>query len=347
LTIDGPPARPRKGPSMSDVARRAGVALGTVSNVLNNPEIVSDDTIKRVQTAIDQLGFVRNRAARSLAAGTSSTIGFVLADLSNSFFVDMARGAEEVAEEFRMSLLLADSDVIENKQRRYLELFDEERVAGILLAPIPGLLGGLRPVLDHGRDVVLLNDTAESIELCSVVVNNEHGGYLAAKHLIELGRRRIMFAGGDSPAPLRDRQLGVRRAVAETGEGVAVEFIPTPEVRAADGRLVGELIKSRPPLERPDAIVAGADLLALGILQSFADADIRVPDDIAIIGHDNNRAAWDSVIPLSTIAQPGQDVGAAAARLLVDEIRSAASHRHRTVTLEPTLVVRESTVGRR
>jgi len=334
-------------PSMSDVARLAGVALGTVSNVLNNPEKVSTDTLARVQSAIDELGFVRNRAARSLAAGTSSTIGFVLVDLSNSFFVDMARGAEEVAEEEGMSLLLANSDVLEAKQKRYLNLFDEERVAGILLAPIPGHPDGLQRVRGHGRDVVLLNDSTDAKDICSVVVNNVHGGYLAARHLIELGRRRILFAGGDdSLVPVRDRRIGVERAIAETNGAVSLDVIVTDEVQAKHGREVGSVVLSRAAADRPDGIVAAADLLALGILQSLAGSDIRVPEDIAIIGHDNNRAAWDGVIPLSTISQPGHDVGASAAALLIEEIRQPARHVHKKVILEPSLIARESTLGR-
>jgi len=334
-------------PSMSDVARLAGVALGTVSNVLNNPEKVSADTLARVQSAIDELGFVRNRAARSLAAGTSSTIGFVLVDLSNSFFVDMARGAEEVAEEAGMSLLLANSDVLEAKQKRYLNLFDEERVAGILLAPIPGHPDGLQRVRGHGRDVVLLNDSTDAKDICSVVVNNVHGGYLAARHLIELGRRRILFAGGDdSLVPVRDRRIGVERAIAETNGAVSLDVIVTDEVQAQHGREVGSLVLARPAADRPDGIVAAADLLALGILQALAGSDIRVPEDIAIIGHDNNRAAWDGIIPLSTISQPGHDVGASAAALLIEEIRQPARHVHKKVILEPSLIARESTLGR-
>lgn len=334
-------------PSMSDVARLAGVALGTVSNVLNNPEKVSADTLSRVQSAIDELGFVRNRAARSLAAGTSSTIGFVLVDLSNSFFVDMARGAEEVAEEAGMSLLLANSDVLEAKQKRYLNLFDEERVAGILLAPIPGHPDGLQRVRGHGRDVVLLNDSTDAKDICSVVVNNVHGGYLAARHLIELGRRRILFAGGDeSLVPVRDRRIGVERAIAETNGAVSLDIIVTDEVQAVHGRWVGDTIRARAAADRPDGIVAAADLLALGILQSLAGSEIRVPEDVAIIGHDNNRAAWDGIIPLSTISQPGHDVGASAAALLIEEIRQPGRHVHKKVILEPSLIARESTLGR-
>ena len=335
-------------PSMSDVAKRAGVALGTVSNALNSPDKVSADTLKRVHLAIEELGFVRNRAARALAAGTSNTIGFVLADLSNSFFVDMARGAEEVAQEHKMAVLLANSDVMVPKQKTYLNLFDEERVAGILLAPIPGYFEGMQKARSHGRDVVLLNATADEPEICSVVVNNELGGYLAAKHLIGLGRTKLMFAGGyDQVVPLRDRRSGAQRAVDETDGAVTIEHVPTPEVQAEHGRTVGAAILSRIPSERPDGVVAAADLLAIGLLQTLSAANVRVPEDIAIIGHDNNQSAWDSHIPLSTISQPGHDLGAAAARLLIEEIKHPDRHVHRSVILEPSLLAKESSIGRR
>jgi LacI family transcriptional regulator len=222
-------------------------------------------------------------------------------------------------------------------------------VAGILLAPIPGHPDGLARVRGHGRNVVLLNDSTETNEICSVVVNNEHGGYLAARHLIGLGRRRLVFAGGGdtyAPAPLRDRQTGVERAVAESNGSVSLELVSTPEVQAEQGRQVGEHLLSRSPGDRPDGIIAAADLLALGILQSFAGSDVRVPEDIVIVGHDNNRAAWDGIIPLSTISQPGHDVGATAAALLIEEIRHPGRHVHKKVILEPALIARESTLGR-
>ena len=338
----------RRSASMSDVAKLAGVALGTVSNALNSPEKLSQDTLKRVQSAIEELGFVRNRAARSLAAGTSNTIGFVLADLSNSFFVDMARGAEEAAQEVKMSVLLANSDVLVPKQKTYLNLFDEERVAGILLAPIPGYLDGVKKARDHGRDVVLLNESTADASLCSVIVNNEHGGYLAAKHLIDLGRTRLMFAGlNDDVTPVRDRRAGVIRAVAEAGGSVTIEHFQTPEVRVEDGRLVADEILGRAELDRPDGVVAAADLLAVGLLQELtARSAIRIPADIAVVGHDNNQSAWNSTIPLTTISQPGHDLGVAAAQLLIDEIKHPGRHVHRTVVLEPTLIKKESSVGR-
>ncbi|QHC69256.1 LacI family DNA-binding transcriptional regulator [Rathayibacter sp. VKM Ac-2801] len=331
---------------MEDVARRAGVALGTVSNVLNRPSLVSAATRSRVQQVIDELGFAPNRAARALAAGTSSTIGFVVIDLSNSFFLDMARGAEQAAEAAGMTVVLGNADVRAIKQRTYLDLFVEEQVAGILLAPLPETAADAIGRLPSGRRLVFLNDSAVD-GACTVSADDEHGGYLAARHLIDLGRRRLAFAGDPAIAvPVRDRLRGVERAVAESNGAVSLELDLTPEVQVEDGRRFGHLLADRAAADRPDGVVAAADLLALGVLQSLlARSDLRVPEDIAVTGYDDNRSAWDSVVPITTLAQPGEAMGEAAMRLLLDEI-SDPEHVHRHEVLRPRLVIRGSTVPR-
>lgn len=327
---------------MEDVAKRAGVALGTVSNVINRPQKVSRATIDKVQRAINELGFVPNRAARALAAGTSNTIGVVIADLSNSFFVDMARGAESIAADSSINVVLANTDMRSSKQAANLDLFRQERMAGILLAPLPGadasLLSGRK-----GPPLVFLNDAA--IEgACTVSVDNEHGGYLAANHLLSIGRRRLLFAGDPAQAvPIADRLRGVERAVREVADA-SLELSYTPEVQAENGRTLGFEIMNRPKPERPDGIVAAADLLALGLVQILgADGSIRIPEDIAITGYDNNRAAWESLIPITTIDQPGEQIGSVAMALLLEEIRDPEGHEHVHSVLEPSLVVRAST----
>lgn len=341
----GDAATLRHPPRMSDVARRAGVALGTVSNVLNQPQLVARHTRERVQQAIDELGFVPNRAARALAAGTSGTIGLVVTDLSNSFFVDMARGAEREAAAASINLLIANTDMQLPKEASYLDLFREERMAGILLAPLPG--ADERFAEERGSTpLVFLNDAV--IEgSCTVSVDNELGGYLAAKHLIELGRRRLLFAGDpDFALVVRDRHRGAVRAVAESNGLVTLELARTSEVRAEQGRQLAHELLQRRPRQRPDGVVAAADLLALGIVQTLrVDSSIRVPQDIAITGYDNNRSTWDSLIPITTIAQPGEEIGAMATRLLLEEIASPRRHKHQHAVLQPSLVVRASTVN--
>ncbi|HET6560394.1 MAG TPA: LacI family DNA-binding transcriptional regulator [Marmoricola sp.] len=328
---------------MEDVARQAGVSLGTVSNVLNKPHMVSEKTREKVREAIQQLGFVPDRRARALAAGTSKTIGFVVIDLSNSFFLDMARGAEQEAQTAGFNVLLADSDMQVEKERVYMELFDEERVAGILLAPLPSPADDVVTSGRWGRDVVVLNSPVAE-DRCSVIVDDEVGGYRAARHLIERGRRRLVFAGGpDTLAPVRNRRRGVERAVAETNGAVGLSFLKSSELQAPDGRKLGHRLAAMAAGERPDGIVAAADLLALGMIQAvLAETELRFPEDLSLIGYDDNRAAWDSVVPITTMAQPGTEMGRVGARLLIEEIRSGRTHRHEHVVLEPTLLVRES-----
>ena len=328
-------------PRMEDVARHAGVALGTVSNALNSPQKVRPATLARVQRAIAELGFVPDGRARALAAGTSNTLGFVIVDLSNTFFLDMARGAELAATEAGMNVLLANADLAATKQDTYLTLFEQERVGGLLVAPVVGTDESLIALADR-RNVVALNHCPGG-DLCCVTVDNELGGYLAARHLVETGRRRLLFAEGpDRLEPLVLRQRGVERAVAETNGAVDLRVLPVEEVQVEDGRRLGHRLVALGEDERPDGIIAPADLLALGIEQTLlASSPWRIPADVALIGYDNNRAAWDNVVPISTIAQPGEAMGRAAARLLIEEIRGGP-HEHRHVVLEPELIVRAS-----
>lgn len=337
-------------PSIMDVARLANVSMATVSNTLNHPDKVSAATQARVTRAIDQLGFVRNSAARSVAAGVSSTIGLVLVDLGNSLFVDMAKGAEKQAEASGMNMLLANSDINLAKQDAYLHLFDEARVAGIILAPLDGSLVEMEKVRRHGRPVVLLNDTGTvSSSACSVVVDEVHGGYLAARHLIDEGRTRLAFVGSPHEFhAVRDRLLGAQQAVAEEGGGVSLELIEIGALKQSNGFTVGKDIVARQAEDRPDGIFAAADLVAVGCIQGLLTGDdIMVPHDIAVIGYDNNRFASESMIPVSTIAQPAYEMGQAATTLLLEEATDAAEHTHRRVTLKPTLIVRQSTVALR
>lgn len=331
---------------MTDVAALAGVALGTVSNALNHPQKVAPSTLLRVQSAISELGFVRNNQARSLATGQSNTMGLIVTDIGNSFFVDIARGAESGVAESGMTLLLANSDNSFAKQETYLDLFEQARFAGIMLAPFEASPETVHRLRSHGRPLLLLNVAVPIAEGCSIVVDNEHGGYLAARHLIDTGRRRLAFVGGpDRLEPLLERRLGVERAVEEARGSVSLEEIIVEAVNSPQGRAVGDDIWARGADDRPDGVVAASDLLALGMVQSLSGR-MNIPRDIAIVGYDNNSAVRESVIPISTIAQPGREMGLHGARLLSDEVRSRSSrdHSHEQLVLKPTLIVRGSSV---
>jgi LacI family transcriptional regulator len=330
--------------SIRDVAERAGVSVGTVSNVLNHRERVTPDSVRRVNEAIAALGYVRNDAARQLRAGRSTTVGLVVLDVRNPFFTEIARGAEREADKHGLSVILANSDEDVAREARYLDLFEQQRVRGILISPYQQVGPRLRELRDRGMPAVLVDRRSEDEGFSSVSVDDERGGYLAARHLLDGGRRRLLYTGG--PLDMRqidDRRRGARRAVDETA-GASLEILPATASQVAEGRLAGDEIASRPAAHRPDAVFCANDLGALGVLQSLSAHGIRVPDDIALIGFDDIDFAAAAVVPLSSVRQPSLLMGETALRILVEESddRSRAPEQ---VVFEPELVVRASTAS--
>ncbi len=336
------PRRARRS-TLADVARVAGVSVGTVSNFLNRPDKVAPARREAIEEAIRLLDFVPNGQARSLARGRSRAVGMIVTDLANSFFVDIARGAEDAASEAGHTLLVASSVNSEPKQRELVRVFDEARFAGLLIAPFESATDYREPEGIRGPSVML--NVARPVHYgSSVVSDDELGGYLAARHMIDLGRRWIHFVGGPSRlAPIKQRLDGVRRAIDESG-GVALSIEHVPfEDHLAEGAAIGRRFRELDALVRPDAIVSTSDLVALSVIHAV-QGGLRVPEDLAVIGYDNNAAARDAAIPVSTVAQAGMEMGAVAFQMLLEDLNDE-DHQHRMVTLEPHLVLRASSVG--
>jgi len=331
--------------SVKDVAALAGVSVGTVSNVMNQPAKVSVQTVQRVQAAIEQLGFVRNDAARQLRAGRSRAIGLIVLDVRNPFFTELARGAEDRASESGHSLILGNSDERTDREATYLDLFDEQRMHGILISPHGDITARLQRLRDRGIPVVLVDRTSPDDSFSSVSVDDVAGGSLAVVHLIEQGRRRIAFVGGPrSIRQVTDRLEGARRVVAEHPD-VRLETIETRALSVVEGRAAGVAILERPVAERPDAVFAANDLIAMGVLQALnMQGSLHVPRDIALIGYDDIDFASAAVVPLSSIRQPSRTIGATAVEILLAEADDAnTAPRH--IVFQPELIVRESTAG--
>ena len=158
--------------SIREVAAHAGVSVGTVSNVLNRPDIVAEPTRSRVRDAIKQLGFIRNESARQLRAGRSRTIGLVVLDVANPFFTDVARGVEDEASESGLAVILCNSDDQETKETHYLELLEEHRVQGILITPVSADDERLALLQQRGTPVVLVDSRSPTRGQCSVSVDD-------------------------------------------------------------------------------------------------------------------------------------------------------------------------------
>ncbi|MET4703314.1 LacI family DNA-binding transcriptional regulator [Frigoribacterium sp. UYMn621] len=331
--------------SVKDVAAVAGVSVGTVSNVMNRPEKVSLAVATRVQAAIDQLGFVRNDAARQLRAGRSSTIGLVVLDVRNPFFTDLARGAEDRAAADGFSVILGNSDEKADREATYLDLFEVQRMHGVLISPFGDITDRLRKLRDRGIPAVLVDRTSADDSFSSVSVDDIAGGALAVGHLLAKGRRRIAFIGG--PLEIKqvsDRLTGASTAVA-TVPGATLEVILTDGLSVIAGREAGAELVSRDPARRPDAVFAANDLVATGVLQALImqGADVRVPEHIALIGYDDIDFASAAVVPLSSVRQPSALIGQTAVEILLEEAADA-SLAPRQIVFQPELVVRESSV---
>jgi LacI family transcriptional regulator len=345
FVLDRPERQTMAALSVRDVALRAGVSVGTVSNVMNHPAKVSAATIENVQRAIKELGFVRNDAARQLRAGRSRAVGLVILDVGNPFFAEVARGAEDRAAAAGFSIIMGNSDEKPDRESTYLDLFEEQRMHGVLISPIGDITERLRALRGRGIPAVLVDRTTNDPSFSSVSVDDIAGGTLAVDHLVSVGRRRIAFVGG--PMEIRqvaDRLEGTRRAVA-AHDGVTLEVVETAGLTVAEGHAVGSDILSRAREDRPDAIFAANDLIAIGLLQALYSLGVAiVPDEIALIGYDDISFAEASVVPLSSIRQPSALIGATAVDILLQEAadREIAP---RQIVFQPELVVRTSTRG--
>ena len=332
--------------NVRDVAALAAVSVGTVSNVMNHPDKVAPATVARVQDAITALGFVRNDAARQLRAGYSHSIGLIVLDVRNPFFTDVARGAEDRAAESSLAMLLGNSDEKVQRENTYLDLFQEQRVHGVLISPLGEDLSRLRTLRERGTPTVLVDRQDNDGEFSSVSVDDVAGGYLAVRHLLDLGRRRIAFVGG--PRGIRqvgDRLQGAQQAIDEV-DGATLEVLEVDGLTVLHGRTAGEAVRERVAADRPDAIFAANDLLAMGVLQAFTMlGDVRVPQDVALIGYDDIDFASAAVVPLSSIRQPSALIGSTAVEVLLREAELGEDAPREQIVFQPELVVRASTAG--
>ncbi|MGY2898010.1 LacI family transcriptional regulator [Curtobacterium sp. PvP017] len=331
--------------SVREVAALAGVSLGTVSNVLNRPDKVAPTTVDRVQSAIATLGFVRNDSARQLRAGRSSTVGLIVLDGGNPFFTDVARGAEDAAMDKGLAVLIGNSDESTDRERTYVDLFEERRVAGLLISPAGDDLSRLARLRDQGTAVVLVDRRADDEHFASVSVDDVAGGRIAVEHLAATGRTRIAFVGGPSSIrQVADRHAGALSAA--RAAGIELEVLPTASLSVLEGRRVGEALQARPRAERPDAVFAANDLLAVGLEQAFImRGTIAVPEEIAIVGYDDIAFAEAAVVPLTSVRQPAQDLGRQAIELLTKQVELGQDIDLEHVEFTPELVVRQSSVA--
>lgn len=332
--------------ALRDVAARARVSAGTVSNYLNHPHRVAPRTAARISSAIKELGYVSNHAARQLRIGSSTTIGHVTFEVGNLSFAEFSAGAAERAREVGFSILIGSDGGTVEGEAAHLDLFEAQRVRGLLLSPVGAFpKRRIEQLRDRGIPTVLVGARADTDTCSSVSFDEVAGGELVAGHLIKGGRRNLLFVGGPlGIETVADRLTGARQVVRRTPDA-RLEVIEVESRTVAIGRAVGLAIGRRPAGERPDGVFAANDALAIGIMNGLREAPgIVVPDDIAVVGYDDSDFGAGALVPLTSIARPGRQYGRTAMDLLHTAI-TRSDGRHSRVVFQPQLVVRRSSAA--
>jgi LacI family repressor for deo operon, udp, cdd, tsx, nupC, and nupG len=333
--------------SLSDVARAAGVSISTASLALRTERRVSAETRARVLEAAKTLRYVPNELGRSMRSGRANTLGIVIQQttehiFSHPYFTETIGGITEVATAAGYPILLSVSSQ-EESEDAYLRLLDSRRADGIILLAIPLADTSAQRIVAAGLPVVLMGEWVHPTPICNICIDDRTAAIQAVEHLIALGRQRIAHIigkGGHSSAVRREE--GYRTALTRAGRTVDMSLLRHGDFSVESGRIAMESLLHQS--ERPDAIFAASDEMAVGALQVLHEHGVSVPGEIAVVGFDDVAMAQLTHPPLTTIHHPMREMARDAARLLIEQINGERVKD--TPTIFPThLVIRASSVS--
>jgi LacI family transcriptional regulator len=330
--------------SVKDVAALAKVSASTVSNYLNHPHLLGEASRERVRQAIAELGFVPNESARQLRAGTGKLLAVSLIDAWQPYFAELSRGVEDEIRATPWSLMFSNSNRDAQQERDNLDMFEAHRVQGVVIYPQGEVTARLERLAERGVKSVVVGPPHTSPRFASVPFDDRGGGRLAGAHLVATGRRRIAYLGNpDDVAQSAERLSGLRDGLAASGGEASVSTIAISELSVEAGIRAAERLLALPRAERPDAVFAANDVVAVGALTCFLRHGVEVPGEIALVGFDDIALAHQAVVPLTTIRQPGYEMGRAAARLLLEQLEHPSAPPPQLTPFAAELVVRQST----
>jgi LacI family transcriptional regulator len=328
--------------TIREVAERAGVSLTTVSHVVNRSRFVSEDTRKRVLEAMQDLNYRPNAVARSLRSGKTHTLGLILPDSSNPFFAEIGREVEKTAFTEGYSVMLCNTERDLAREELYVRLLSDKQVDGVIFVAAGEQIDSLAYLLEQHTPIVVVDRDLSYDEVDAVLTDNLLGGYQATQHLIALGHQRIACISGPvNGARSMERVSGYRRALEEYGIAEDPALLLIGDYHPQSGRDAAHHLLSLD--NRPTAIFACNDLMAIGVIRAVTAERLSIPDNVAVVGFDNIELANYTTPSLTTVAQPITEIGALSASLVIQRI--AEPHRPAERPKLPTqLIMRESTV---
>lgn len=332
-------------PSLTDVARQAGVSIATVSRVINDSDKVTPQTRAKVKSIMEELGYFPNRVARRLRqkGGRRHLLGLILPDIQNPFNAEMARGIEDVAYANQFAVLLCNSDEDLVKESFYIDVMRAESVDGVILPPIQESDAAVLKLIERGMPVVVVDRALKSTNVDTVdtvEIDNYLGAYEAVDHLLKLGHRRIaLIAGPVNISTSRERRRGYQEAHQNANVPVDSNLMVTGNYKQDSGRdLTNQLLDLTSP---PTALFVTNGLMAMGALEVVHRRNLTVPGDLAMIGFDDLPWAEALDPPLTVVRQPAYEVGKAAAEMLLNRLSNPELPVAR-LRLRPQLILRKS-----
>jgi len=329
--------------TIRDVAKKAGVSVATVSHVINGTRKVAPETEARVRRAMEELGYQPNAIAQSLRKRTTYAIGILVSDITNPFFATLVRGAEDAALEAGYSVIVCNSDEDPQKEDMYIRALWRRRIDGMLIAPTrDGTSSALQELVRRKLPFVFVDRKAKGIEADAVLSDNIGGAYLATKHLIERGHKRIgIVLGIPGATTTEERFAGYRQALNEEGVLCSDELVAWGDYRVEGGRAAAaQLLSLANP---PTAIFSTNNQMTLGVLQELFLRRISVPDKVAVVGFDDSEWAEMVVPSLTVVAQDPYEIGYRAFELLLARLNSRNGSEPKEVRVPIELRVRGST----
>jgi len=328
---------------LKDVAKEAGVSVGVVSRVLNNSGYFSEETKSKVLKAVKKLNYKPDAIARSLKTKQTKAIGVIISDVVTFFFTTLVRGIEDVASQNGHSVILCDTDENAVKEREYLLALYERNVDGLIISPTPGNQSYLKKLARGGIPLVLVDRKIRGLRIPTVVVDNEAGAYEAINYLINLGHRRIgIITGLKGVTTTEERLAGYKRALKEHHLSLELELIKEGDDRIDKAReSTQDFLKMKNP---PTALFASSEPMISGALQVLKEKEIKIPEEISLVGFDDPAWASFTEPPLTTVRQPSYSMGVLACQALLKEIKKNphTKIREKNVILKPELIIRKS-----
>jgi LacI family repressor for deo operon, udp, cdd, tsx, nupC, and nupG len=325
---------------ISDVAKLAGLSPATVSRVLNNHPYVSEEKKKRVAEAVEKLNYFPNSSAQKLRGQKVDTIAVCVPLLTNPFFAYLLEGIDQAATDAGLQLLVCQTRYEKKKELYYLNLLKTKQVDGIILSSIENEWKNIEEYTKHGP-IILCNEHSNEANVSQVYLDQVYGGYIGTRYLIESGYNRIAYCRGEYASGLSlERERGYRLAIEEYGLPNRSEWIFRNSTDFQSGKQVARDIANMK--ERPNAVFTGSDQVAAGIIVEAKRLGFRVPDDLGVIGFDDQPVAEVTVPSLTTIRQPVQEIGKTAMELLIKELIDQLEQ-PKLVTLPLQLIERAST----